>query len=123
MIEIKNLSGKVICTVNSNSLVGANLEGAYLRRANLRGANLRGANLRGANLTNTKGVLTFNGERHLLIYYKYKKQHYFQIGCVNETRENLLKNFEKIGKSNGYTKSEIELYGTIIKTFSKYDIV
>jgi hypothetical protein len=56
MIEIRNKSGKVIHTVDGDSLREADLEGmdlteANLSRANLTEANLRGANLTGANLT------------------------------------------------------------------------
>lgn len=60
MITINHMDGTVIKTVDSNTLVGielqkldlreANLQGADLRRANLRGADLRGADLRGADL-------------------------------------------------------------------------
>src|SRR5882672_3995984 len=63
MIEIKNLDGTVLHTVDTlcgadlsyanlggADLSGANLDGADLRGADLRGANLRGADLRGANL-------------------------------------------------------------------------
>ena len=61
MIEIKNRwTCKLILTINTNNLRGADLEGANLRgadlyradlyRANLRGANLEGANLREADL-------------------------------------------------------------------------
>ena len=50
MIEIKNLSGAVIKTVDANNLRNADLRGADLYGADLRGADLRGANLRGADL-------------------------------------------------------------------------
>ena len=83
-MEIKNKEGKVIFTVEGNSLVNAdlrdadlqnadlrgadlrnadlwyadlwyaNLRGADLQNANLRGANLRGANLRDAELQNAE---------------------------------------------------------------------
>lgn len=43
-IEIKNKFGKVLFTVDADTLVGANLY------ANLKGANLYDANLKGANL-------------------------------------------------------------------------
>ena len=49
-IEIKNKQGKVIHTVNANTLVGVNLRGANLIGANLRGADLRDADLEGTNL-------------------------------------------------------------------------
>ena len=50
MIEIKNMNGGVIHTVDADTLVGANLSGANLKGANLEGANLKGAYLKGAYL-------------------------------------------------------------------------
>jgi hypothetical protein len=51
MIEIKRWTyGTVICTVDADTLAGANLASANLFGANLFGANLFGANLAGANL-------------------------------------------------------------------------
>ena len=60
MIEIKNLDGEVIHTVDADTWVGiklidanlyrADLSDANLRKADLRNADLRHANLRGANL-------------------------------------------------------------------------
>ncbi|HJQ13063.1 MAG TPA: pentapeptide repeat-containing protein [Gemmatimonadaceae bacterium] len=54
-MDIKNLKGDVLVSVDNDSLRdadlrGANLRGAYLCDANLGGANLGGANLGGANL-------------------------------------------------------------------------
>ncbi|MFA5398290.1 MAG: pentapeptide repeat-containing protein [Methanogenium sp.] len=49
-MEIKNKEGKVIFTVEGNSLVNADLRGADLQYANLRDANLWYANLQYANL-------------------------------------------------------------------------
>ena len=66
MIEIKNIDGEVIHTVDADTWVGiklidanlyradlsdSNLRKADLRHADLRHANLRGANLIGANLS------------------------------------------------------------------------
>ena len=50
MIEIKNIDGEVIKTVDSDSLCGAYLRGADLRDADLRDADLRGADLCDADL-------------------------------------------------------------------------
>jgi hypothetical protein len=60
MIEIKDVTGKVLYSSETHTVLsaclieavgkGANLTDAYLRGANLWGANLWGANLRGANL-------------------------------------------------------------------------
>jgi hypothetical protein len=45
MIQIKDISGKVLKEVDAETLSGANLLGANLSGANLTGANLTGANL------------------------------------------------------------------------------
>ena len=51
MIEIKNrFTGEILLTVQSDTLVGADLHGADLTDANLKGADLTDANLRYANL-------------------------------------------------------------------------
>lgn len=52
MVEIKNLFGDVIKTVDAESLRDANLRCADLRGADLRDADLRGADLSDANLWN-----------------------------------------------------------------------
>ena len=49
-MDIQNLRGAVICTVEGDTLCNANLSGANLWGANLIGANLRGASLSGASL-------------------------------------------------------------------------
>jgi len=113
-------------------LRGADLFGADLRRANLRGAALEGANLYGAdlfgadlresNLVDCKGILSFTGERHLLIYFKFNDQYYFMIGCITKLCEEWVREFEEIGKDHEYGES-IELYGDVIKLFSQYDFV
>jgi uncharacterized protein YjbI with pentapeptide repeats len=61
MVEIKNFDGKVLLTVEADTLrgadlrdadlIGAYLSGAYLGGANLSGAYLSGADLYGANLS------------------------------------------------------------------------
>lgn len=108
-------------------LYKANLRRADLRRADLYGANLYGADLSGANLykadlRGTKGIMSFNGEKDLLVYFYYDNEHYFKIGCKILPYKDWLKDYKKIGKENDYTNDQIELYGTIIKTFSKYDL-
>ncbi len=66
MIEIKNLDGEIIFTLDAESLSGADLSGADLYRADLAGANLRGTNLsgadlRGTNLYNVRGIIALCG--------------------------------------------------------------
>ena len=56
MVKIRNKSGKVIHTVECDSLREADLRGMDLTRTNLRGMDLTGTNLAGANLTWTNLV-------------------------------------------------------------------
>ena len=51
MIEIKDMSGRVLRTVDADSLKNADLTGAHLTRADLNGANLARAHLSHADLT------------------------------------------------------------------------
>jgi uncharacterized protein YjbI with pentapeptide repeats len=97
--------------------------GADLHGANLLGADLRGANLRGANLNYCKGVLSFTGEGHLLVYFKHDGTHYFKIGCMTETSDWWLANFETVGNDEDYSDSSINLYGEGIRLFSTYDLL
>ena len=103
-------------------LSGANLRGADLSGSSLYGANLRAANLRGTNLCGTKGILTFVGERDLLIYFKNKGTYYFRIGCMTKTSDEWLRSFSEIGAQNGYSADTTRLYGDVIKLFSQYDL-
>lgn len=100
----------------------ANLYRANLDGANLDGANLRGADLRGADLRGAKGIMSFIGEKDLLVYFYHDNEHYFKIGCKTLPYKDWLKDYKKIGKENKYTNNQIELYGTVIETFSKYDL-
>ena len=100
----------------------ANLYGADLRGADLRGANLRGADLRGANLLGAKGVLSFTGEKHLLVYFKTSGIYYMKIGCITKPIETWISDFKNIGRSEMYSEEHIKLYGEVIKLFSTYEI-
>ena len=51
MVEIKDRHGRVLVTVDADTLRGANLSGANLSGANLSGADLRWANLSWSNLS------------------------------------------------------------------------
>ena len=143
MIEIKHRrTGEILKKVDANSLMradlreanlyeadlygadlyGANLCGANLCRANLRGTDLRGANLYGTDLKYCKGVLSFTGEKHLLIYFKYQDTYYFKIGCMTKTKEQWLEDFKTIGTKHDYGNNT-QLYGDVIKLFSQYDLM
>ena len=103
-------------------LKGADLEGATLEGANLTGANLKGADLEGANLTYCKGILSFTGEKHLIVYFKHKDKYYAKIGCITKTIEDWLIEFDEVGVKKGYDVETIKLYGEILKVFSGFDL-
>ena len=109
--------------LRSANLGGADLRGADLRSANLRGADLGGANLIGANLNHCKGILSFTGEKHLLIYFKHKDIYYAKIGCMTKPIEDWLVEFDEVGVREGYDVETIKLYGEILKVFSGYEIL
>lgn len=101
----------------------ANCFNVNLFNADLFNANLRNANLRGADIYNAKSVLSFIGEKNLLIYFRRDDRYYFKIGCITRESSYWLRNFKKIGKENGYTKDQIQIYGDVIKLFSQYDLL
>ena len=105
------------------NLYGANLRGVNLYGANLRGADLYGANLEGADLYGAKGILSFTGEKHLLVYFKTNNEYYFKIGCKTLTAKNWIDNFEDIGKEEGYSEETIRLYGDVMELFSQYELL
>ena len=85
-------------------------------------ADLRGADLYGADLYGAKGILTFVGERDLLIYFKHKETYYFKIGCMTRTSDEWLRSFSEIGAQNGYSEDSTRLYGDVIKLFIQYGL-
>jgi hypothetical protein len=124
-----DLCGADLCGADlyKADLCGADLCGADLYKADLCGADLRGANLyeadlRGVNLQNCKGVLSFTCEKHLGFYFKHADKYYFKIGCITNTSDWWIENFESVGKKEGYSEEHIRLYGEIIKLYSSYDI-
>ena len=80
---------------------GANLEGAYLRGANLEGANLKGA----------KGLEKFpiqiGGHKHWL---STTHDGRLQIGCHVYTFEQWQEHADAIGKKEGYSPLDVEIY-------------
>jgi hypothetical protein len=112
---------------NAN-LFRADLSNADLYKANLSFANLYKANLYRANLSvsntqHTKGILSFTGEKYTLVYYRYEDQYRVKIGCIDHSIQHWLDNYQYIGETNGFNEDEMELYLTMIKTFSQYEIV
>ena len=69
-----------------------------------------------------KGILTFVGERDLLIYFKNNETYYFKIGCLTKTSDEWLKSFMDIGAQNEYSEDTTRLYGDVIKLFSQYGL-
>jgi uncharacterized protein YjbI with pentapeptide repeats len=112
-LEGANLRGAYLEGANLRGayLEGANLEGAYLEGANLRGANLRGAYLEGANLRGAKGLEKFpiqiGGHKHWLCTTHDGK---LQIGCHVYTFDDWQEHADAIGKKEGYSKLDVEIY-------------
>ena len=127
-MEIKHkITGETLINIYRDTLRGADLRETDLRGANLCGTNLRGADLRetdlyGANLYGAKGILTFVGERDLLIYFKHKETYYFKIGCMEKTSDEWLRSFSDIGAQNRYSEGTTRLYGDVIKLFIQHDL-
>lgn len=88
---------------------------ADLRSANLSSANLRSANIRNANLCNTN-LLTFQFNRHFAFYVKGSN---IQIGCHSFDIKTWKKEYKALGKKEGYSDTEIKMYGTFIKMCDK----
>ena len=102
MIEIKDRGGKVLATVDADTLRWADLRGA-----NLSGANLRWADLRGANLRCKQYVCQIHASRHTIVAIDDD----VRIGCERKPLAEWLETFEAVGRENEYTESEIAEYG------------
>ena len=99
-------------------LTGAHLSKANLSKANLYGANLYGADLTGADLTSIINVniyTFFFAPGHLGYYWR----GLVKIGCMIESLEWWLENFQKAGAENGYPDKTIVLYGATLKMISQ----
>ena len=102
-------------------LRNTNLSRAFLFKANLEEANLSGADLSRAKLYTAKlytakGITIFQHEQHLAVAFDDDK--YIAIGCKTYRTGNWAKNFEKIGANEGYSNSQIKMYGQFIKSIS-----
>lgn len=73
-MEIKDINGKTLLSIDGDTLHGADLRDANLHGANLSYANLRGANLSGANLRDAD-----------LSWAKMDKR-YIQISCIGSAK-------------------------------------
>jgi hypothetical protein len=82
--------------------------------ANLSKANLSGANLSGANLSFTVVFGLYLG-KHFAFGWKKSKEIIIKIGCKELTAKQWVKEFKAIGKSESYTKEEVDRYGRGIK--------
>ena len=78
--------------------------------------------LEGVSLEGVKGIITFQIEAHLAIYYKHGESYRIMIGCQDHTLDHWLENYSNIGKLSNYTKDQIEVYGAFIKLCSMYEI-
>jgi len=108
-LHYANLSGA--------DLSGADLSGANLYYANLSGANLSKANLFRTNLFRAKGVTIFQYEQHPAA--AFNNNRYITIGCKTYRTINWVKNFEKIGKDEDYSNSQIKMYGQFINMINE----
>ena len=129
--EIKNrYSGALIISVEADNWKcavelaikqKANLSSADLRYANLSSANLRYANLRNADLRYAKlssaDLMTFQFQRD--VAYFTTKEGALRIGCVFMPISEWLIGYQEIGKKNGYSDLQIEMYGDFIKMCAK----
>jgi uncharacterized protein YjbI with pentapeptide repeats len=101
-------------------LGGADLGGAYLRGANLEGADLEGANLGGAYLRGAKGIELFpiqiGGHKHWLITLPDGR---LKIGCYKFSFDEWEAKAEEIGKQNGYSALDVEIYKLHIAHIAK----
>jgi Pentapeptide repeats (8 copies) len=107
-----NLSEMNLCNADLRGadLRNANLEDADLRGANLSGANLEnadlsGANLRDANLGNNR-IFSIYGHTDPLVYVNGA----LQIGCERHTLAEWREKYRQIGKQNGYSALDTEIY-------------
>jgi hypothetical protein len=119
-----NLSGANLSRAN---LSGANLSGANLSRANLSGANLSranlswadlsGADLSGADLSRADlsgaNLIVFQFQRHWA-YFTFDGS--LRIGCHLMPISEWELGFQEIGKKEGYSDLQIEMYGDFIKS-------
>jgi len=114
-----DLSGANLSEANLSitKLSRANLYIADLSGANLSGADLYGADLSGANLSGAKGITIFQCEQHLAVAFDNNK--YIAIGCKQYRTGNWVKNFEKIGKDEDYSNSQIKMYGQFINMINE----
>ena len=110
-IEIKSRwTAGILFSVEAESLKMA------VEMAVKQGANLGGAYLRGANLGGARFPLQIGGHKHWLITEHDGK---LRIGCHVHTFEQWIKNAEKIGKAEGYSDLDIEIYRLHIKHLQK----
>ncbi len=96
--------------VDQNTGARADLRDADLSSANLSYANLRYANLRYADLRYAD-LLIFQFNRHTAYF---TADGNLQIGCRLMTITDWEKQYEDIGKSEGYSDVEIKAYGQFI---------
>ena len=134
MVEIKHADGRVLVTVDADTLSGADLSGADLSWADLRGADLRGADLRGADLSwadlrgadlrgaDLRGadlrakqyLCQIHASRHGIVAIDDD----VRIGCERKPLAEWLETFEAVGRENKYTEAEIAEYGIWLRAIA-----
>jgi hypothetical protein len=110
-LESDSLKLTLVAAVKSDAnLRGANLHDAYLGDANLRGADLGGANLGGAYLCGAyleKFPTQILGHKHAMWT---TQEGLLKIGCHTLTFKEWEEKAEAIGKENGYSALDVEIY-------------
>jgi len=102
MLQIKDRDGRVLRTVDADTLRGASLRGASLSEANLREADLRGADLRARQY-----VCQIHASRHAIVAIDDD----VRIGCLHKPLAEWLETFHAVGRENKYTDADIVEYG------------
>ena len=124
MIEIKHTDGRVLVTVDADTLRGADLRGANLRGADLRGTNLSGADLRWANLSGAdlrwadlrakQYICQIHASRNAIVAIDDD----VRIGCRRKPLAEWLETFEAVGQESKYTEAEIAEYGIWLRAIA-----
>ena len=101
--------------LSRTNLSGANLSEAYIFRAYLSGANLSGANLSGADISHVSAVWGGYFGRHFVFAWWKGEECIVKIGCIENSLQKWLEDYERIGFTNGYFPKNIENYGNVLR--------
>ena len=88
----------------------ANLSGAQLS-----GANLSKADLSGADISHVSAVWGGYFGRHFVFAWWKGEDCIVKIGCIENSLETWLQDYERIGFTNEYSPKNIEIYGNVLR--------